>query len=87
MITDPIVSEYNKLKLHTWLARLSGGVAVIEVGWSGEVEVGEKKDCYNDAPNAVPAAVEEGISPGGGVALLKVSLALSASSPATSNIT
>ena len=86
MITDPIMSKYNGLKLHAWLARRGGGVAVIEVGGSSEVGVGEKKDCYNDALNAVPSAVE-GILPGGEVALLKVSLALSASSPATSNIT
>ena len=58
------------------MAKLSGGVAVIKVGGSSEVEVGEKKDRFDDALNATRAAVEEGIVPGGGVALLKASLAL-----------
>jgi chaperonin GroEL len=58
------------------LAKLSGGVAVIKVGGSSEVEVGEKKDRYDDALNATRAAVEEGIVPGGGTALLKASLQL-----------
>jgi len=52
------------------LAKLGGGVAVIKVGGSSEVEVGEKKDRYDDALNATRAAVEEGIVPGGGIALL-----------------
>jgi chaperonin GroEL len=52
------------------LAKLGGGVAVIKVGGSSEVEVGEKKDRYDDALNATRAAVEEGIVPGGGTALL-----------------
>ncbi|KAJ2698905.1 chaperonin, partial [Coemansia sp. IMI 203386] len=70
------VSEYEKEKLQERLAKLSGGVAVIRVGGSSEVEVGEKKDRFVDALNATRAAVEEGILPGGGTALLKASLQL-----------
>ncbi|CAH1770853.1 14436_t:CDS:1, partial [Entrophospora sp. SA101] len=70
-INDPTVSEYEKEKLQERLAKLSGGVAVIKVGGSSELEVGEKKDRFVDALNATRAAVEEGIVPGGGVALLK----------------
>lgn len=66
-------SEYEKEKLQERLAKLSGGVAVIKVGGSSEVEVGEKKDRFVDALNATRAAVEEGIVPGGGTALLKAS--------------
>lgn len=76
MISDSQTSDYDKTKLQERLAKLSGGVAVIKVGGSSEVEVGEKKDRYDDALNATRAAVEEGIVPGGGVALLKSSLAL-----------
>ena len=82
LIADPTTSEYDRTKLSERLAKLSGGVAVIKVGGSSEVEVGEKKDRFDDALNATRAAVEEGILPGGGVALLKASLALSADSPA-----
>ncbi|KAG6372781.1 GroEL-like apical domain-containing protein [Boletus reticuloceps] len=67
------------------LAKLSGGVAVIKIGGSSEVEVGEKKDRYDDALNATRAAVEEGILPGGGVALLKASLALATNTPGSTN--
>merc|ERR1719446_585722 len=63
-------SEYEKDKLKERLAKLSGGVAVIKVGGASEVEVGEVKDRLNDALNATRAAVEEGIVPGGGTALL-----------------
>ena len=70
-------SEYEKEKLQERLAKLSGGVAVIKVGGSSEVEVGEKKDRFVDALNATRAAVEEGIVPGGGTALLKASKVLS----------
>jgi chaperonin GroEL len=70
-ISDPSVSEYEKEKLQERLAKLSGGVAVIKVGGSSELEVGEKKDRFVDALNATRAAVEEGTVPGGGVALLK----------------
>jgi chaperonin GroEL len=65
--------------------KLSGGVAVIEVGGSSEVEVGEKEDQY-DVQNATRAAVEEGILPGCGIALLKASFPRSTNSPGTSNL-
>ncbi|KAK2766210.1 chaperonin [Arachnomyces sp. PD_36] len=71
VIADPTTSEYEKEKLQERLAKLSGGVAVIKVGGSSEIEVGEKKDRVVDALNATRAAVEEGILPGGGTALLK----------------
>ncbi|EPQ64594.1 Bgt-5470 [Blumeria graminis f. sp. tritici] len=71
VINDPSTSDYEKEKLQERLAKLSGGVAVIKVGGSSEVEVGEKKDRFVDALNATRAAVEEGILPGGGTALLK----------------
>lgn len=64
-------SEYEKEKLGERLARLASGVAVLRVGGSSEVEVNEKKDRVNDALNATRAAVEEGIVPGGGTALLR----------------
>ncbi|KAH9850534.1 chaperonin GroL [Lenzites betulinus] len=82
LIEDRTTSEYDRTKLQERLAKLSGGVAVIKVGGSSEVEVGEKKDRYDDALNATRAAVEEGILPGGGVALLKASLALTSASQA-----
>ena len=72
-INDSTTSEYEKEKLQERLAKLAGGVAVIKVGGTSEVEVGEKKDRYVDAMNATRAAVEEGILPGGGTALLKAS--------------
>lgn len=68
---DPTTSDYEKEKLQERLAKLTGGVAVIKVGGASEVEVGEKKDRIVDALNATRAAVEEGILPGGGTALLK----------------
>ena len=74
---DATTSEYEKEKLQERLAKLSGGVAVIKVGGSSEVEVGEKKDRFIDALAATRAAVQEGIVPGGGVALLKASRVLS----------
>lgn len=64
-------SEYEKEKLQERLARLASGVAVLKVGGSSEVEVNEKKDRVNDALNATRAAVEEGIVPGGGTALIR----------------
>jgi chaperonin GroEL len=64
-------SEYEKGKLRERLAKLSGGVAVIHCGGASEVEVSEKKDRITDALNATRAAVESGIVPGGGVALLQ----------------
>jgi chaperonin GroEL len=69
-------SEYEKEKLQERLAKLSGGVAVIKVGGGSEVEVQEKKDRFVDALNATRAAVEEGIVPGGGKALLWASTQL-----------
>ncbi|ORX62881.1 hsp60-like protein [Hesseltinella vesiculosa] len=75
-MSDVSTSEYEKEKLQERLAKLSGGVAVIKVGGSSEVEVGEKKDRFDDALCATRAAVEEGIVPGGGVALLKASKSL-----------
>lgn len=75
-MNDPSTSEYEKEKLQERLAKLSGGVAVIKVGGSSEVEVGEKKDRFVDALNATRAAVDEGILPGGGTALLKASSVL-----------
>ena len=69
-------SDYDKEKLQERLAKLAGGVAVIRVGGSTEVEVKERKDRVDDALNATRAAVEEGIVPGGGVALLKASKTL-----------
>lgn len=71
VMADPTTSEYEKEKLQERLAKLSGGVAVIKVGGASEVEVGEKKDRVVDALNATRAAVEEGILPGGGTALIK----------------
>lgn len=72
-VEDSATSSYEKEKLQERLAKLSGGVAVIRVGGSSEVEVGEKKDRYDDALNATRAAVQEGILPGGGTALIKAS--------------
>ena len=66
-------SDYDKEKLQERLAKLSGGVAVIKVGGSTEIEVKERKDRVDDALNATRAAVEEGIVPGGGTALLRAS--------------
>merc|ERR1712176_1126670 len=63
-------STYEKEKLEERLGKLAGGVAVIRVGGSSEIEVNEKKDRMNDSLNATKAAVSEGIVPGGGVALL-----------------
>ncbi len=66
-------SDYDKEKLQERMAKLAGGVAVIKVGGATEVEVKERKDRVDDALNATRAAVEEGIVPGGGVALLRAS--------------
>ncbi|HZY50863.1 MAG TPA: chaperonin GroEL [Devosia sp.] len=73
---EETTSDYDKEKLQERLAKLAGGVAVIKVGGATEVEVKEKKDRVDDALNATRAAVEEGIVPGGGVALLRASSAL-----------
>jgi len=73
---EDTTSDYDKEKLQERLAKLAGGVAVVRVGGSTEVEVKEKKDRVDDALNATRAAVEEGIVPGGGVALLKAAKVL-----------
>ncbi|MCP5431917.1 MAG: chaperonin GroEL [Alphaproteobacteria bacterium] len=73
---EETTSDYDKEKLQERLAKLAGGVAVIRVGGATEVEVKERKDRVDDALNATRAAVEEGIVPGGGVALLYASRAL-----------
>jgi chaperonin GroEL len=73
---EETTSDYDKEKLQERLAKLAGGVAVIRVGGATEVEVKEKKDRVDDALNATKAAVEEGILPGGGAALLYATRAL-----------
>jgi chaperonin GroEL len=73
---EDTTSDYDKEKLQERLAKLAGGVAVVRVGGSTEVEVKEKKDRVDDALNATRAAVEEGVVAGGGVALLKASKVL-----------
>jgi chaperonin GroEL len=73
---EDTTSDYDREKLQERLAKLSGGVAVIRVGGVTEMEVKERKDRVDDALNATRAAVEEGILPGGGVALLRTSDAL-----------
>ena len=74
-------SDYDREKLQERLAKLAGGVAVIRVGGATEVEVKERKDRVDDAMHATRAAVEEGIVPGGGVALVKAISALDGLSP------
>jgi chaperonin GroEL len=73
---EDTTSDYDKEKLQERLAKLSGGVAVIRVGGATEIEVKERKDRVDDALNATKAAVEEGIVPGGGTALLYATKAL-----------
>ena len=73
---EDTTSDYDREKLQERLAKLSGGVAVIRVGGSTEVEVRERKDRVDDALHATRAAVEEGVLPGGGVALLRAAKAL-----------
>jgi chaperonin GroEL len=68
---EETTSDYDREKLQERLAKLAGGVAVIRVGGATEIEVKEKKDRVDDALNATRAAVEEGVLPGGGVALLR----------------
>ncbi|WP_306027032.1 MULTISPECIES: chaperonin GroEL [unclassified Stappia] len=75
---EETTSDYDREKLQERLAKLAGGVAVIRVGGATEVEVKEKKDRVDDALNATRAAVEEGIVPGGGVALLRAKKAVEA---------
>ena len=73
---EETTSDYDREKLQERLAKLAGGVAIIRIGGSTETEVKEKKDRVDDALNATRAAVEEGVSPGGGVALLRAISAL-----------
>jgi chaperonin GroEL len=73
---EDTTSDYDREKLQERLAKLAGGVAVIRVGGATEIEVKEKKDRVEDALNATRAAVEEGIVPGGGVALLRAKKAV-----------
>ncbi|HEV7335098.1 MAG TPA: chaperonin GroEL [Bosea sp. (in: a-proteobacteria)] len=79
---EETTSDYDREKLQERLAKLAGGVAVIRVGGATEVEVKEKKDRVDDALNATRAAVEEGILPGGGIALLRAVKALEGLKPA-----
>ncbi|HUS55047.1 MAG TPA: TCP-1/cpn60 chaperonin family protein, partial [Thermohalobaculum sp.] len=74
--TEDTTSDYDKEKLQERLAKLAGGVAVIRVGGSTEIEVKERKDRVDDALNATRAAVQEGIVVGGGAALLHASKVL-----------
>ncbi|MEZ2131621.1 MULTISPECIES: chaperonin GroEL [unclassified Sinorhizobium] len=78
---EETTSDYDREKLQERLAKLAGGVAVIRVGGSTEVEVKERKDRVDDALHATRAAVEEGILPGGGVPLLRVIKALDSLKP------
>jgi chaperonin GroEL len=73
---EETTSDYDKEKLQERLAKLAGGVAIIRVGGATEIEVKEKKDRVEDALNATRAAVEEGIVPGGGTALLRAKKAI-----------
>jgi chaperonin GroEL len=75
---EETTSDYDREKLQERLAKLAGGVAVIKVGGASEVEVKERKDRVDDALNATRAAVEEGVVPGGGVALLRAKTAVDA---------
>ena len=84
---EEATSDYDKEKLQERLAKLAGGVAVIRVGGATETEVKEKKDRIDDALNATRAAVEEGIVPGGGVALLRARTVLTSLTGANSDIT
>ncbi len=84
---EETTSDYDKEKLQERLAKLAGGVAVIRVGGVTETEVKERKDRIDDALNATRAAVEEGIVPGGGVALLRAGAALASLIGENSDIT
>jgi chaperonin GroEL len=84
---EETTSDYDKEKLQERLAKLAGGVAVIRVGGATETEVKEKKDRIDDALNATRAAVEEGIVPGAGVALLRARAALASLTGANADVT
>ena len=83
---EETTSDYDKEKLQERLAKLAGGVAVIKVGGATEVEVKERKDRVDDALNATRAAVEEGVVPGGGVALLRAKKAVDALTSSNADI-
>ncbi|WP_306141046.1 chaperonin GroEL [Roseibium sp. MMSF_3412] len=83
---EETTSDYDREKLQERLAKLAGGVAVIRVGGATEIEVKEKKDRVDDALNATRAAVEEGIVPGGGAALLRAKKAVAALSSDNADI-
>ena len=83
---EETTSDYDREKLQERLAKLAGGVAVIRVGGATEIEVKEKKDRVDDALNATRAAVEEGIVPGGGTALLRAKTAVAKLSSDNSDI-
>ena len=82
---EETTSDYDREKLQERLAKLAGGVAVIRVGGATEIEVKERKDRVDDALHATRAAVEEGILPGGGVALLRAQKALKGIKTASSD--
>jgi chaperonin GroEL len=82
---EETTSDYDREKLQERLAKLAGGVAVIRVGGATEVEVKERKDRVDDALHATRAAVEEGILPGGGVALLRALKSLQTASPSNAD--
>ncbi|MEQ9247339.1 MAG: chaperonin GroEL, partial [Nitratireductor sp.] len=84
---EETTSDYDKEKLQERLAKLAGGVAVIRVGGATETEVKEKKDRIDDALNATRAAVEEGIVPGGGEALLRARTVLATLTGANADVT
>ncbi len=84
---EETTSDYDKEKLQERLAKLAGGVAVIRVGGATEIEVKEKKDRIDDALNATRAATEEGIVPGGGVALLRARSVLIGLTGANADVT
>ena len=82
---EEATSDYDREKLQERVAKLAGGVAVIKVGAATEVEMKEKKDLVDDALHATRAAVEEGIVPGGGVALVRTAATLQDKGVATAN--
>ena len=84
---EETTSDYDKEKMQERLAKLAGGVAVIRVGGATETEVKEKKDRIDDALNATRAAVEEGVVPGGGVALLRAKASLALLTGANADVT
>jgi len=82
---EETTSDYDKEKLQERIAKLSGGVAVLKIGAATEIEMKEKKDRVEDAMNATRAAIEEGVVPGGGVALIRVQQQLREKGPSGAN--